>query len=241
MRLKMNVREKELFSFLMSAIQNDDVSLMEKAIQQGANIHWQDDDDGDPNSDVLPGATPLHYAAALGKIIAVRFLLEKGVDVNAYCDSLWTPLHYAVDGQHVAVVELLIEFNVDVTKKGCCHSDENPSSLDMSPIHIACRVGNIEILAVLVEKLEKKETLNELYNIWGYLPLHNACQENNGALVQFLLDSGADPELPTRPKEYDAVGATCIEIARSHRQENIILLLQQHHMQHEEKYKVYRY
>ncbi len=90
------------------------------------------------------GLTPLHYAAQNGNLGAVKFLIERGANVNARCakrvyeantvmkrwkkekllSSSWdwrecgcTPLHYAVKNGDLAVSKYLVEHGARVNMK----------------------------------------------------------------------------------------------------------------------------
>jgi ankyrin repeat protein len=52
--------------------------------------------------------TALHLACSEGKIEAVRFLVEKGANINAKDWQEWTPFHYAAEGLHLPLVRYLL-------------------------------------------------------------------------------------------------------------------------------------
>ena len=53
------------------------------------------------------GETPLHLAAAAGRLEAARALLESGAAVDAASGAGYTALHMAAQHGHVALIELL--------------------------------------------------------------------------------------------------------------------------------------
>ncbi|KAF9084735.1 hypothetical protein BGX29_002406 [Mortierella sp. GBA35] len=60
-----------------------------------------------------------------------------------------------------------------------------------SPLHMACLRGNLEMARMLQE-----HTPIDLQSVVdGSTPLQLACQSNSGSVVEFLLQSGANPEL----------------------------------------------
>ncbi|XP_077296433.1 uncharacterized protein LOC143918401 [Arctopsyche grandis] len=61
--------------------------------------------------------TPLHYASKHGNVVVVKFLIEKGVEIN--CKNLWkqTPLHLASEFGKLEVVKLLVSHKADITIK----------------------------------------------------------------------------------------------------------------------------
>ncbi len=73
-----------------------------------ADPHWKsfrDDDD----------LTPLHYAAQVGDVEAVAWLLNNGADVNATAYNNFTPLHLA---ENPKVVALILQKKPDLTLQG---------------------------------------------------------------------------------------------------------------------------
>lgn len=74
--------------------------------------------------------SPLHEAAANGKIAIVKKLMEHGADVNMRKAVLmWTPLHFAADNdQSIEIVESLIANGADVNLKDTC---------GRTPLHLA--------------------------------------------------------------------------------------------------------
>jgi CheY-like chemotaxis protein len=76
-----------------------DRTRIEALLLQGARIRMKD-----------PwGTTMLHAAAKGGQEEIVRFLLQRGADVNAITINRLSPLWMAASGPHVAVMRLLLE------------------------------------------------------------------------------------------------------------------------------------
>lgn len=68
-------------------------------------------------SNEVDSITPLHLAAEMGHIRAVRLLISLGANVNAQFSSGQTPLMSACMGGHVDVVAELLKHGADVTLK----------------------------------------------------------------------------------------------------------------------------
>ena len=62
--------------------------------------------------------TPLHGAAAYGRIRVVKLLLAKGADVNKGNEGGERPLHYAARHGHIKVMKILLENGANVSEKG---------------------------------------------------------------------------------------------------------------------------
>jgi len=139
------------------------------------------------------GKTPLHWAAQKGDEEAVRLLLSKGADINAFWADvlLWdwgkpteyfqwrTPLHQAILYGHTGIVRVLIDHGADVN---ACKKD---------PI-----AGK---------------------RLWVETPLGTAIMYGGGEMARLLLDAGARADLPA---EYDqsplalAVGTDDLDTVR---------------------------
>ncbi len=83
------------------AILADQRHVVEFLIEKGANLGARPKDEH--------GGTPLHWAAALGRIEMVKQLLSAGADINAPDNHGYTPLDataYAPDYEREAKVEI---------------------------------------------------------------------------------------------------------------------------------------
>jgi uncharacterized protein len=60
------------------------------------------------------GRTPLHYAAADGRLDEVRRLLAAGADANARDDNGWSPLHFAAQSSSAGITEALLTARAEI-------------------------------------------------------------------------------------------------------------------------------
>ncbi|KAH0549098.1 poly [ADP-ribose] polymerase tankyrase-2-like [Cotesia glomerata] len=56
------------------------------------------------------GLRPLHWSIALNKYEIVEYLIKRGADINARCDTK-NPVHVAAEKGHKEILELLIDHN----------------------------------------------------------------------------------------------------------------------------------
>ncbi|XP_046554086.1 uncharacterized protein LOC124263477 [Haliotis rubra] len=146
------------------------------------------------------GKSVFHYLCKNGLTLAVKNVLDKGVDVNEDQGSRWKhPLYIAIKKGHVEVVKLLVNRGCDVdNKKGlrCAVSSLNVDmvlfflnrrvQVDSTVVCRACEAGELNI----VEKLFEKGATVNMVSYYGYTPLHSACK-GNPTVVAYLLKKGA--------------------------------------------------
>ncbi|KAF9120348.1 hypothetical protein BGW39_011484 [Mortierella sp. 14UC] len=126
------------------------------------------------------GDTALHFITSTALI---NHLVQCGAnpDVDNYAG--WTPLLKWALHDNAAVVKCLL----GTRKVNVLMVD----SRGYSPLHMACLRGNLE----MVKMLQAHTTIDLQSIIDGSTPLQLACQSNSASVVEFLLQSGANPEL----------------------------------------------
>ena len=151
------------------------------------------------------GRTALHAACFFGHIDVVRILVseKERCDINCKDFEGATPLHYASAGRHFLlehVQELRSSIPSDVYMKMAKvllerdDCDPNCQLLNGStPLHLACRAGNIETAEILL----RRECCNpNLTDVNGNTALHIACDRKKSDLVEVLLNSPkCDPNI----------------------------------------------
>lgn len=149
--------------------------------------------------------TALHRAAAGGCAKIVRFLIERGVDVNARDWEKRTPLHFAAAEGHVAAIRLLFENGADINAQ-----DE----LGYTPLHVMMTNGGpapdswcIPALKIMLE-LGPNTELGMFDD--NQTPLHVAIiNERDEDFIEVLLESGVD--LNSRTLEGRTPLSSCVE------------------------------
>ena len=156
------------------------------------------------------GYTALHRAAAGGEVAAMEALIAGGADVDARAEDGWTPLHAAASDDHVRAIATLLKRGATRRardRRGCTalHTAANSGSLaattllldegidvDVRPQSVAMPEGTphnpVSPMNVLAwagwhigGKVEEGQT-----------PLHRAAARGGHAVVELLLDRGAD-------------------------------------------------
>ena len=144
------------------------------------------------------GEAALHHAVRHGNLNCVELLLDGGADVNLCTRGplgmLQTPLHIAAGkacGQRslrdsLAIVQTLLDHGA------------NPGALNKmskNPFHIAVMSGAAELCGAMLDSLapENQSQLISAPADGDSLPVHLAALANDGLMLQWLLNRGADP------------------------------------------------
>lgn len=118
-------------------------------------------------------------------LAAIDELLALGADANYPEPSLGlSPLMMATIRGDAAMAQRLIAAGADVTV-----IDKNGNNL----LHLAVEGGNPDLLALLLE--QEGININLARDVYGFTPLLMAANDNNVAMVEQLIDAGADLEI----------------------------------------------
>ncbi|EAY00911.1 hypothetical protein TVAG_168420 [Trichomonas vaginalis G3] len=108
--------------------------------------------------------SPIHDAAAYGRVDVLKYLIDKGVNVNVQAQRRWTPLHFACDGGQLECVKLLVSRGADtqaLAYKGEFNfrkAMKNPQDPTFTPLKAA--KGHPDVCNFL-KKLEKDRKKKE--------------------------------------------------------------------------------
>lgn len=122
--------------------------------------------------------SPLHLGVIGEHIQIIKYLIQKGANVNSLNSKRETPLHYAVHKNNFIVVNLLLEFKANVN----LYDNE-----DLSALSIAILNGNEDIAKALIEAgtwLNHEES-------YGYTVLHRSVWKDLYNTTKMLLEKGA--------------------------------------------------
>jgi ankyrin repeat protein len=153
---------------LFQAIRNNDLSLIQYHLGNGADV----------NSRGYRDTTPLMYAAAFGTVEAMKVLVDAGADVNAKNAFDATALMWGA--ADLAKVRLLVDKGSDVNAK----SKQGRTPL----IIVASHNGTEAIVRFLIAKGADPKTTDASKNT----ALIAAAQANDANSIHILLDKGVD-------------------------------------------------
>ena len=107
----MTLTDEKFIKLVKKNQDNENVTTIEEALSDGANIHSNDATFG----------TPLHIAASSGNIPLMKLLLEKRADINynkppGISNRKLTPLHHVID--EIIMTDREIKFLAPITATG---------------------------------------------------------------------------------------------------------------------------
>ncbi|XP_057166181.1 ankyrin repeat and SOCS box protein 11 isoform X2 [Ursus arctos] len=128
--------------------------------------------------------SPLHEAAAQGRLLALKTLIAQGVNVNLVTINRVSSLHEACLGGHVACAKALLENGAHVN---------GVTVHGATPLFNACRSGSAACVNVLLEFGAKAQPEAHLAS-----PIHEAVKRGHRECMEILLANNVniDQELP---------------------------------------------
>jgi len=203
-------RQQELGIELSAGAILGDLEMVKSAVANGAGVSLSD----------MYGLYPLGRAAFYGHEAIVKYLIDKGADVNGR--GLDTPpISQAAEGGHTSVFRLLLEngakvkFKDPYTKRTILHDAAkggqaniireliakklkvNASDRDgVTPLMLAASSGSEEAARLLIDNKAKVNQASKLYNdlVANWAPIHYAAFAGDYATMKVLLKNGADAE-----------------------------------------------
>jgi ankyrin repeat protein len=170
---------------LSMAVCKNHFHFAEMLIKQGATIDIPKTivyDERWPYDDVRkPYSRPLHRACMNHNSRMVKLLLDNGADPNSQEYDSNTALKLACNEGLVDVTKMLLAHGANVDEP------DHPRYLS-SPLHIVCKLQEMELLEVLLNWHPDLECLNEKCRT----PLHLAVLKGLTAIVKRLVENGAN-------------------------------------------------
>jgi ankyrin repeat protein len=120
---------------------------------------------------------PLHFAACIGDVNAIKAILATNIEVNAYDKHGATPLHYAVYTGHTDAIRCLL---------AGADSDARDQH-EVSPLHFAAFIGDIQVMSMLLAAEADVDAFDEHKTT----PLHAAAYNGHVEAIRCLLASDA--------------------------------------------------
>ncbi|KAH0543149.1 hypothetical protein FGG08_002494 [Glutinoglossum americanum] len=167
---------------------NCDPSVIEKILEAGVDIDCRN----------AAGESPLILAVRSRNYELATFLLSRGADTKIRCFA------DAEDKVSVNILYKLITSNMDIELGPLMYlleplhpyADKSPDFLVISEqretaLHLACRIGNLAIVELLLKKFPNKDQI-DFTNHRGWTALHSATFNGHLEVVKKLCEAGAD-------------------------------------------------
>jgi ankyrin repeat protein len=129
------------------------------------------------------GWQALHVAAHSSNSQLVAALIENGADVNAVTEHGHNPLYLAVLANAEDCAVILVDHGA--------RPDLPTLTEKLTPLHIACRGGNLNVVRYLVDR-SPHECLRLVDNM-GRSMLHHAAVGGHALIGTYLISRGANP------------------------------------------------
>ncbi|UKZ61704.1 uncharacterized protein TrAtP1_002961 [Trichoderma atroviride] len=130
----------------------------------------------DVNADKRSGYTTVLGAVTGENEDILLKLLRKGANVNDADEDGYSALHLAINNQNQRIVHALLDSKADI--------DAVVSGRNYTPLHIAVRQGQIEIVQILLNR----GTNTRIPNFRGFSPLQQALHSGDLAAAQKLIE-----------------------------------------------------
>ena len=179
---------------LQWAASHGNLAMAELLLAHGADINWIG----------MYFHTAVHYATIADKPAMVRWLLDRGAEININGDGR-TPLHIAAVRGNEEIVRALVEHSARLDTR---------DNFNFTPISLACLRGHLNIAKYLMDARPADV---------GYdLPecLRKAAESGHVSVVWYLLDRGADVNVP------NPAGETALGLAAKGQCQTTVVLLQ---------------
>lgn len=160
--------ESQVNRQVIDLIRKQDFKQLREMFAKGVRVNVADN----------KGGRPIHFAAFMGSVEAVKVLADLGADLKATTFGGWTTLHYAAYGGHSQVADFLIKAGIPV---------DVPDSGGESPLYYAIETGNL----VMTEWLISHGADINHENYKGETPLDTALGTPHKQLVEYLKKRGA--------------------------------------------------
>jgi len=203
-------RQQELGIELSAGAILGDLEMVKSAVGSGADVSLSD----------MYGLYPLGRAAFYGHEEIVRYLIEKGANVNGR--GLYNPpIFEAAEGGNTSIFRLLLEkrakvkFKDPYSKRTILHAAAKGGQAEIvrelivkklkvdavdrdgiTPLMLAASAGDEEVARLLIDNKAKVNRKSQLFNdsVANWAPIHFAAFMGDFATMKVLLENGADAE-----------------------------------------------
>jgi ankyrin repeat protein len=213
-------------SALYSASLNGHADIVQLLLTHNASIEIRN----------TSGLVPLHAAAENGHLNAVKVLLENDAMVNQQDNYGFSPLHIVALNKQLLICEHLLSSGATIDLE----TDDGRTALDLisggrfdakivnlliskgarqNPRFLINAVNEDDLLS-LTNLVESGYDVNLQDKKYGTTPLHWAALHGRNAMINYLIDSGADMSVKTNDSD------TALDVAKREGLKETIMLLE---------------
>ena len=182
------------------AAKTGSLEIIQMLIDSGANVNAQ------ISKDIIPGGTPLLYAALYdgSSFATAKLLMEHNADVRQTNSFGQTALHLYIEQMNLrAVVALISRFGTDPNLR----NEAGCTALNVLAMQFPDQPSQMPIASYLLANGASVNSRCSAYESSRRTSLHSAVAFNNRPFIQLLLDYGADVN------SYDRRGYTPLYLA----------------------------
>ena len=162
---------------------SDSWDLIKKLVENGCNVNFQG------NFDTY---APLHWAALLGSLEIVQYLVARGAKISPLCKYNWTPLNIAIYKKHETLAKYLIENGSDLTNITKPVNFASGKFEKTSVLKMTFTEGLPALTDLVIEKLREKSTVK------GSKTQFESCEFSN---AEDFLKNKKECVVCTKPKD----------------------------------------
>uniref|UniRef100_A0A336N437 CSON006168 protein n=1 Tax=Culicoides sonorensis TaxID=179676 RepID=A0A336N437_CULSO len=187
-------------ALLHSAVRSDGLKMVKLLIKNYKfDVNVKDSNQRTPLHDAI-SRTPLHDAISRSNLEIVKYLIDRGADVNAKDSNERTALHEVAKHSNLEIVKYFIDHGADVHAK-----DSNKRTA----LHEVAKHSNLEIVKYFIDHGADHCMNLLLAQILKLTALHESIISSNLEIVKYLIDHGA--EVNAKDKDDNTVLHSCFE------------------------------
>ncbi len=216
-----NVKNSDGMTPLMLACFNGNRELAEFLLEKGAKVDVKDSD----------GWNALMWATRHDNIELIDCLVRHGANVNYHDGDGWNALFHACTKGNLKVVKYLVEHGAVIDSKNSLSKTVfEYATTDEIKNYLFEKIEKDKMISLFKKSLVQKEFDNALLMLQNGMDINyrnenddtlliEMIREGNKKAVQFLVDNGADLQLP------DANGQSPLQICKQSKNEEIALII----------------
>lgn len=173
----LNTKTETEKTALYYAVKGGDIDLIEKLLEKGALIQYND-------------ADVLHLAAGFSHPELVRHFIGKGRDIEVKDMEGHTPLYYAASYANKETNQCLLDLSANL--QFFFYHPDYDGRLDTTALHIACSEGNMRSVPFYISYFKEKGMSIDMPDSNNHTPLFLAIEHSHKRVVETLVDAGAE-------------------------------------------------